>query len=65
MLIHLFAISFCAEYEQLVVLQSKSDKRERSITTGCFEVPGNEGEGEEGIGVHLDPWATWVEVIIC
>ena len=64
MLINFLGVSFSPEDEGLVVLQSESDKRERSISTLGFEVAGNEGEGEERIRVRFDPGTSWVEVVI-
>src|SRR5579863_1139455 len=63
-LVHRLAVSFSPKNKGLVVFQSESDKRERSISTRCFEVVGNEGEGEEGVRIHFNPWTTWVEVVI-
>src|SRR5579863_3103525 len=63
-LVNLLAISLGPKNERLIVLQSESDKRERSISTLGFEVVGNEGECEERIRVRFDPGTSWVEVVI-
>src|SRR5579863_1293304 len=63
-LVDFLAISLSPKDKRLVVLQSESDKRERSISTLGFEVVGNEGEGEERIHVCFDPGTSWVEVVI-
>src|SRR5579863_3576027 len=63
-LVNLLAVSLGPKNKRLVVLQSESDKRERSISTLGFEVAGDEGEGEERIHVCFDPGTSWVEVVI-